>query len=39
MYYRRNRFSFYLTWGLFWLRVRDKAGMPRGILFRVGRET
>ena len=35
---QRGRFSFYVGQWVFWLRVRDRQGMPRGFFFRIGKE-
>ncbi len=38
MYYRKARVSFYLSWKVFWLRIRDKEMMPKGFFIRIGKE-
>lgn len=38
MYQRKGRMSFYFGKALFWLRVRNTQGMPRGFFVRIGKE-
>jgi hypothetical protein len=39
MYYRKGRFSFYLSKSIIWVRIRDNQMMPKGLFFRMGAET